>query len=74
MITTDEGLAITIEQLGRMARVVELTCKEELPRNRQMFALMAEGPLDQIQRLLDEINEYTRSWAENADTAETHAA
>jgi hypothetical protein len=74
MITTDEGLAITIEQLGRMARVLELTCKEELPRNRQMFELMADGPLGQIQRLLDEINDYMRTNVDGVDAAGTHAA
>jgi hypothetical protein len=74
MIKTDEGLVVTIEQLGRMVRILELTCAEELPRSRQMFGLMAEGPLDQIQRLLDEINEYMASHVENADAAETHAA
>jgi hypothetical protein len=74
MIDSDEGLAITVEQLARMARILEGTTTEVLPVNRQMFAVMAEGPLDQIQRLLDEINEYVGSWAETPDAAETHAA
>jgi hypothetical protein len=74
MITTDEGLKVTAQQLTLMARALEASCEQELPRSRQMFALMAEGPLDQIQRLLDEINEYVGSWVEEGDTAGTHAA
>lgn len=74
MIHTDEGLAITIEQLARMARILESTCAEELPVNRQMFAIMAEGPLDQMQRLLNEITEYVGSCDEDSDAATTHAA
>lgn len=48
-------LAQSVEQLERMNRVLEHLRTEVLPRNPRMFALMAEGPLDEIQRLHDEI-------------------
>jgi hypothetical protein len=55
-MTKDETiLAQTIEQLELMNRVLEHLRTEVLPKNRKMFALMAEGPLDEIQRLHDEI-------------------
>ncbi|HMO64663.1 MAG TPA: hypothetical protein PKE47_05475 [Verrucomicrobiota bacterium] len=48
-------LAQSVEQLERMNRVLEHLRNEVLPRNPRMFALLAEGPLDEIQRLHDEI-------------------
>jgi hypothetical protein len=48
-------LAQSVEQLERMNRVLEHLRNEVLPRNPRMFAVMAEGPLDEIQRLHDEI-------------------
>jgi hypothetical protein len=74
MIKTDEGLKVTAEQLAIMSRILESLCAEELPVNRHMFAIMAEGPLDQIQRLLDEIKEYVASSVDDRDVAGTHAA
>jgi hypothetical protein len=59
-MTKDESIiAQTIEQLERMNRVLEHLRKEVLPKNAKMFALMAEGPLDEIQRLHDEIERRT---------------
>ena len=52
-------LSQTIEQLELMNRVLEHLRTEVLPRNAKMFALMAEGPLDEIQRLHDEIERRT---------------
>ena len=55
-MTREEAIiAQTIEQLERMNLVLEHLRKEVLPKNTKMFALMAEGPLDEIQRLHDEI-------------------
>ena len=59
-MTKDEAMiAQTIEQLELMNRVLEHLRKEVLPKNVKMFALMAEGPLDEIQRLHDEIERRT---------------
>ena len=59
-MTKDEAvLAQTIEQLELMNRVLEHLRKDVLPKNAKMFALMAEGPLDEIQRLHDEIERCT---------------
>ena len=52
-------LSQTIEQLELMNRVLEHLRTDVLPKNARMFALMAEGPLDEIQRLHDEIERRT---------------
>ena len=60
-MTNEEAIiAQTIEQLELMNRVLEHLRKEVLPKNVKMFALMAEGPLDEIQRLHDEIERRTK--------------
>lgn len=48
-------LAQSIEQLELINRVLEHLRTEVLPKNVKMFALMAGGPLDEIQRLHDDI-------------------
>ena len=59
-MTKDEAiLAQTIEQLELMNRVLEHLRTEVLPRNAKMFALMAEGPLDEMRRLQDQIEQLT---------------
>jgi hypothetical protein len=59
MITTDEQLSQAVEQLGRMYRALSALKKEVLPVNGRQFALMAEGPLDEIRRLEGAIDAYT---------------
>ncbi len=59
-------LAQTIEQLELMNRILEHLRTEILPKNRKMFALMAEGPLDEMQRLHDEIEQRTHALVEAA--------
>jgi hypothetical protein len=48
MITNEEQLAQAIEQLERMYRAVLVLRAEALPRSRDQYALMAEGPLTRI--------------------------
>lgn len=73
-IENDEQLLVTIEQMGRMYRILEGLGKNELPKSQQCFAIMAEGPVDQIRDLLDEVDAYiteiTRPLAEEADAGE----
>ena len=59
MIKNDEQLCQAIDQLGRMYRALVALRGEVLPQNPQQFALMSEGPLDEIQHLQEQINAYT---------------
>ena len=66
-MTKDEAIiAQTIEQLERMNRVLQHLRKEVLPKNVKMFAFMAGGPLDEIQRLHDEIALRTSALVDSA--------
>jgi hypothetical protein len=58
MITNEGQLQQTLEQMERMLRVLFTLRREVLPQSRQQFALMAEGPLEQIRRLQQEIEAY----------------
>jgi len=57
-IQSDAGLNQTIEQLDRMYRVVEELRKRMGTTNPAQFRLFAEGPIDQIRKLREEIDEY----------------
>ncbi len=52
-------LSQSVEQLELMNRVLEQLRTDVLPRNARMFAVMAEGPLEEIQRLHDDIQRRT---------------
>ena len=68
MITNDEQLDQAVERLGRMYRAMAALRAEVLPVNARQFALMAEGPVDEIQRLQAQIDAYTgREAAEGYD-------
>jgi hypothetical protein len=69
MITNDEQLQQAIEQLGRMYRALAALRAEVLPVNARQFALMAEGPVDEIQRLQAQIDAYA-----GIEAAEEHDA
>jgi hypothetical protein len=69
MITSDEQLNQAVEQMGRMYRALAALRREVLPLSEKQFALMAEGPLDEIRRLEEGINAYT-----GKDTAEASDA
>jgi hypothetical protein len=58
MIENTNQLIQAIEQMGRMQRVLESFGKDILPKNPKNFAIFAEGPLDEIQKLQEEINIY----------------
>ena len=50
-ITVAEQLGQAIEQMGRMQRVLESYRDEILTKNPRNFALLAEGPLEQLRQL-----------------------
>jgi len=67
MITNDRQLQQAVEQLGRMQHALAYFCQEVLPKSREQFALLAEGPLDEMRRLEEEIESYVHPPA--GDTA-----
>lgn len=58
MIRNVQELGQAVEQMGRMYRALASLRAEELPRSPGGFALMAEGPLDEIRQLREEIDAY----------------
>jgi hypothetical protein len=58
-----ERLAQTIEMLELMNDALRHLRKEVLPKNPRMFALMAQGPLDEMRRLQAEIEQLTSGLA-----------
>jgi hypothetical protein len=70
MITSDEQLNQAVEQIGRMYRALAALRREVLPLSEKQFALMAEGPLDEIRRLEEGINAYTGKDAAEANDAD----
>ena len=61
MIDTAEQLYQAIEQMGRMQRILESYRNEILTKNPRNFAILAEGPLQQIRQLQTQIDEYITS-------------
>ena len=58
MITKDDQLQQAVEQLGRMYRALAALRAEVLPVNARQFALMAEWPIEEVQRLQAQIDAY----------------
>jgi hypothetical protein len=58
MIQTDMQLQQAIEQIERLYRGLDSLRADVLPKNRRNFAVLAEGPLDEIQKLQTEISNY----------------
>ena len=67
MIETTEELCQAIEQMGRMRRILESYRTDILPKNPRNFAIFAEGPLDEIRKLQEEINAYLGLYAHPFD-------
>jgi hypothetical protein len=60
MIETGEQLYQAIEQMGRMQRILESYRNEILAKSPRNFALLAEGPLEQLRQLQSQIDDYVR--------------
>ena len=58
MIESAEQLYQAIEQMGRMQRILESYRNEILNKNPRNFAVLAEGPLEQLRQLQQQIDEY----------------
>jgi hypothetical protein len=58
MITSDEQLRQAVGQLERMYRALATLRTEVSPKNARQFALLAEGPLDEIRHLQAQIDAY----------------
>ena len=53
----------TVEQLGRMNEALAALQRECLPGQPKKFAILAEGPLEEIRRLQAEIEQLTAGMA-----------
>ena len=59
MISNDSELGQAIDQMERMYRAIAALRREVYPTSPQQFALMAEGPLDELARLQELVDAYT---------------
>lgn len=57
MTVEEHKLAKTIEQLESMNDALRILRLEVLPKNPKLFAIMAEGPLAEIDKLRQQIEE-----------------
>lgn len=64
MITNDDQLNQAVQQLERMYRALAALRADVLSSNAGQYAVMAEGPLDQIRSLQEEIEAYLGCEAE----------
>jgi hypothetical protein len=58
MIENHEQLQQAIEQIERLYHGLDALRAEVLPKNARNFAILAEGPLDEIHKLQAEIDDY----------------
>jgi hypothetical protein len=58
MIQNDGQLQQAIEQIERLYRGLDALRGDILPKNPRNFAVLAEGPLDEIHKLQSEIDQY----------------
>jgi hypothetical protein len=59
MKNTEAILTQTVEQLERMNEALSALRRELLPNQARKFAILAEGPLEEIRRLQQEIEQLT---------------
>jgi hypothetical protein len=60
MIETPEQAYQAIEQMGRMQRILESYRNEILAKHPRNFAMLAEGPLEQLRQLQAQIDDYVQ--------------
>lgn len=58
MITTAAQLEQALEQIQRLCRALDSLRVDILPKNPKNFAIMAEGPVDEIRKLQADIDAY----------------
>ena len=57
MIETAQQLYQAIEQMGRMQRILESYRNELLAKSPRNFAILAEGPLEQLRQLQKQVDD-----------------
>ena len=57
MIETMQQLRVTVEQMGRMLRALE-DMRQSVPRNPQLYSVLMEGPIDQMDKMREEMEEF----------------
>jgi len=60
MIQTEAPLRQAIERMESLCRAINSLRAEIFPKNPRTFAVLAEGPLDQIRQLQNQIDEYVQ--------------
>ena len=55
---TVDRLRITMQQMERLIRALHDLKENVLPKNPQLFAVMSEGPLEDLGRLRQELEGY----------------
>jgi len=58
MIRTDAQLQQAIQQIERLYQGLDALRADILPKNPRNFAVLAEGPLDEIRKLQAEMSDY----------------
>ena len=58
MINSDEQMQVNLELIKSMYGVIARLRREIAPLNYRNYEIMAEGPIEQIRRLRQEIDEY----------------
>jgi hypothetical protein len=58
MIENDAQLQQAIEQIERLYKGIDALRADVLPKNPRNFAIFAEGPLDEICKMQNEISAY----------------
>ena len=58
MIKNVDRLRITMQQTERLIRALDDLRENDLPNDPKLFATMAEAPLEDLDRLRQEINGY----------------
>ncbi|MGH7811846.1 MAG: hypothetical protein ACREP5_16330 [Candidatus Binatia bacterium] len=71
MIETTEQLYQAIEQMGRMQRILESYRNEILTQNPRNFAVLAEGPLEQLRKLQQQMDQYIQQLEAGGTSAST---
>ena len=56
MIANQQQMQQTVEQMERMCRALAVLQADVLPKSLLQFALMAEGPLEQLRALEQELS------------------
>ena len=56
MNKTEDYIKQTVYSIGLMQESLTSLCEDTLPKNAAQFAYFAEGPMDQIRDLLDQID------------------